>query len=197
MRSEHGTSAALEYNLGNTRMRLGQFPEAVGHYRRAQWLNPNDPDLDANLDRALKGSGGRLPGLPPGRKLTGFLAPGTWRTMLVAVCWILAALLTLGRFVPRIRAAAPWTIPSMVAVLLVAAAGVWFSRPSPLEQEAVLTGGTVTARFEPLDDATAHFTLPGTSIVRVTDRTRDWLRITADGNQGWIHIDQALPLTDL
>jgi hypothetical protein len=153
--------------------------------------------LRANLDRALQDSGGRLPDLPVGRKMAGFLSPEAWQTALVAVCWVLAILLLLGRFLPRVRAASPWTLPSTAVALLFTLTGVWLSRPAPLTHEAVLKGDTITARFEPLDDATAHFTLPGTSVVRFSEQTRDWLRITADGKQGWVHTDQALPLAEL
>ena len=42
-------SAALEYNLGNTRFRLGDLGRAVLHYRRAQRLDPGDAKLAENL----------------------------------------------------------------------------------------------------------------------------------------------------
>ncbi|MFN0135656.1 MAG: tetratricopeptide repeat protein [Phycisphaerae bacterium] len=42
-------SAALEYNLGNTYYRLGDFGKAVLHFRRAQRLDPGDARIAANL----------------------------------------------------------------------------------------------------------------------------------------------------
>lgn len=194
MRDTQGTSAALEYNLGNTHMRLGHYPEAIAHYRRAQWLDPRDPDLAANLDRARERTNAHHPPLPAPRKLSGFLAPQSWQTAFLALAWILAALLLLARYRTRTRRQLPWTAPPLALALLLAGAGVWASRPAPLAREAVLRGDTVTARFEPLDDATPHFTLPGGSIVRHTDRTRNWIRIAADGKQGWVPRDHLLLL---
>ena len=196
-RTEHGTSAALEYNLGNTHMRLGHLPTAIAHYRRAQWLTPGDPDLAANLQRARELADARIPALPLPRKLSGFAAPETWQTACIAIAWILASTLLLSRVHNRVRAALPWAAPPLLLGLVLAGAGVWASRPGPLAKEAVLRGGTVTARYEPLDDATAHFTLPAGSIVRHTERTRDWVRIAADDKQGWVPRGQLLPLGEL
>lgn len=197
VREEHGTSAALEYNLGNTHMRLGNLPEAVGHYRRAQWLDPGDPDLAANLERALELGGGRVPDLPLPRRLSGFATAAQWQTAFLALCWALALYGAALRFRPAWRGSAAWVLPLLILGLALAGAGVWASRPSPLAHEAVLRGDTITARFEPLDDATAHFTLPGASIIRFTDRTRGWLRITAEGKEGWIPQQEALLLQEL
>lgn len=197
LRSDAGTSSSLEYNLGNTYMRLGQLPEAIGSYRRALWLNPQNPDARANLERALQESGGRMPPLPTARRLTGLLPPHRWQLALLTFCWLLAGVLILNRISPRMRAIAPWSLPSLVTACLLTALGVWASNPSPLEQEAVLQGDTVTARFEPLEDATAHFTLPGGSVVRIGETSRNWVRITSDDKKGWIPAAQQIRLSEL
>lgn len=45
---------ALEYNLGNTYVRLGELGPALLHYRRAQRLAPRDAKLAANLAHARR-----------------------------------------------------------------------------------------------------------------------------------------------
>jgi|GEM_PF-849636 len=49
-----GPSAAVLYNLGNSRYRLGQYGPAILAYERAKLLAPRDPDLQANLNLARK-----------------------------------------------------------------------------------------------------------------------------------------------
>lgn len=48
-----GPSAALWYNIGNTRYRLGQTGQAIVAYERALRLDPTDEDIRANLDFVL------------------------------------------------------------------------------------------------------------------------------------------------
>jgi Flp pilus assembly protein TadD len=45
------------YNLGFALAGLGQFDEAIGHYRKALEIKPDDPDAHINLSVALAGLG--------------------------------------------------------------------------------------------------------------------------------------------
>ena len=45
-----GPSAALWYNIGNTRYRLGETGQAILAYERSLRLDPTDRDTRANLD---------------------------------------------------------------------------------------------------------------------------------------------------
>src|SRR6266481_3977785 len=68
-------SAPALYNLGNAYARGGKPGLAVLNYERARLLEPNDPDLDANLRHVREASG-----LPPEsrsrfERLAGFASP--------------------------------------------------------------------------------------------------------------------------
>jgi tetratricopeptide (TPR) repeat protein len=194
---EQGTSAALEYNLGNTHYRLGHIPEAIAHYRRAQWLRPDDPDVQANLDQAIEQTGALVPNLPPTRKLSEFLTPTAWQKSFLVSCWLIAGVGILSLAVPQVRNARAWTLPLLIFLLILTGCGTLFSRPTGLQQEAVLNGNVVTARFEPLTDATEHFSLPGGSVVHVKQVSRNWVQIVSDEKSGWVNLDHALLLKDL
>ena len=55
--SESGYSAAALYNLANAYARSGKPGFAVLNYERARLLDPNDPDIDANLRHVRETSG--------------------------------------------------------------------------------------------------------------------------------------------
>src|SRR6202049_605877 len=57
---EKGYSASALYNSANAYARAGKPGLAVLNYERAKLLDPNDPDLDANLRHVRESSG-----LPP------------------------------------------------------------------------------------------------------------------------------------
>src|SRR5271154_2724545 len=52
-----GYSAAALYNLGNAYARTGKPGLAVLNYERARLLEPNDPDINANLRHVREAAG--------------------------------------------------------------------------------------------------------------------------------------------
>lgn len=52
-----GYSAATLYNLANAYARAGKPGFAVLNYERAKLLDPNDPDIEANLNHVREASG--------------------------------------------------------------------------------------------------------------------------------------------
>ncbi len=194
LRVDGKTSAALEYNLGNSALRMGRPDMAAGHYRLAQWLAPGDPDLRANYRLAVDALGAEIPPLPLQRRASAFLPPEIWRRIWFLSLWALALFGIARMKLDQVRQAGPWVFPLLAGLLLLGGWGIWASSPLPARKEAVLLGEEVTARFEPHENATAHFALPGGSVVRVEESTRQWTRIRANDNLGWVPDDRLSPL---
>lgn len=116
-----GHDSALYYNLGNAYYANGDLPNAVANYRLATALAPRDPDIRANLDKALLASPALVATTPTGA--SGFLSDLTsgWLSMdeaavIVAVLWFLALMLFL---VARLRGKpARWLNTSAFVLLL-------------------------------------------------------------------------------
>jgi tetratricopeptide (TPR) repeat protein len=189
-----GHSAALDYNIGNTLMRLGRQPEAIAHYRRASWLSPGDPDIQANLNRAVAITGAGVPPLPVYRRWAGLLDPGQWQKSFLTVCWLFAAFGLSRRFSLKLRLAGAWIFPVLFLLLVILGTGTWASRPGHFFDEGVVLGESVTARFEPLPDATEHFSLPGGSVVTLLEQNRNWRRIRTEDTSGWVPENDVHPL---
>jgi hypothetical protein len=189
-----GTSAELDYNIGNTMMRLGRTSEAIAHYRRAQWLAPGDADIQANLELAAEQLSAPVPKLPLTRSLTGWWTPGTWQSVFISLCWVTAGIGFGVTALPRLRPLAFWTLPPAAVLLLISALGTWASLPSRFSSEAVVAGPQGITRFEPLPDATEQHSLPGGSVVRITGKTRNWVQVETDDARGWMKEEELVRL---
>lgn len=188
------TSVALEHNLGNSAFRKGRPDLAVLHYRRALWLDPHDPDVRANLERAKDLLAAEIPPLPARRQAAGLLPPQIWRTAWFTLLWTTAIYGLLSMKLPRLAFSRPWVYPLLAAGLLTSGAGLYGSRLDPALTEAIITVPAVTARFEPLDTATQHFQLTAGAVVEKVDVSRNWVRIRSNDILGWIPADTLTPL---
>ena len=158
--SMDSTSAEVFYNMGNTLMRLDRIPEAIAHYRRAQWLKPGDADLKANLNRASTIQGVPSPSLPTSRTLTGWFSPRSWQTLLLISCWLFGGCACATTLFSRATPYRIWILSPMAVLLLLSALGFWASHPYHFLREAIVKSQAMT-RFEPLPDATAKQSLKG------------------------------------
>src|SRR5439155_19480136 len=59
-----GPSAAVQYNLGNALFKSGKIGRAILNYRRARYLDPRDPDINANLTFARNYRVDKVPEAP-------------------------------------------------------------------------------------------------------------------------------------
>lgn len=55
---------AVYYNIGNARVKSGEYGKAILAYRKAKFYRPRDPWLEANLRQTLTGAPGRLQNEP-------------------------------------------------------------------------------------------------------------------------------------
>ncbi len=194
LKLREGTSAALEYNLGNTLMKLNRMPVAIAHYRRAQWLAPHDPDIQANLARAQTLQQAHIPDLPLGRRAAGLLPVSAWSVLLLASAWVLGVTGILRSRFNVLRLAWVWILPAGLIVLMLSTVSLVLMQPAALNSEAVAQPEMLTSRFEPLDSSTAHFSLKGGSVVNILEEVRGWTRIHVDGKTGWVPTADLIPV---
>jgi len=200
-----GTSAPLQYNLGNALLRGGERGPAILAYLRAQTLDPIDHRIAANLAEARARVGDR-PQRLDGDSLVGRIA--SWRHLLplptrllaCAAAWLLLwALVAASALVPARsdRAAQGWRLAIALAALssigLAGTVGVDLLEQRRDTRGVVLPEGVV-ARTGSGDRFAPAFETPlasGTEF-RVVERRPAWLRIElSDGRSGWIGEDAA------
>src|ERR1700686_3089233 len=184
VQTQPGYSAPALYNLANAYARAGKPGMAVLNYERARLLEPNDPDIDANLRHVREASGLPQESRSGFERLTGFASP-----RLVAWAGVLG-LLTAGVSVvarplyPRHRRkflAATLVGIGLLGVTIGSSVALW-----PIMHEAVVITRAAPVRVSPVPIEEPLFELPEASIVRMIAEHDGFVLIrTQAGRTGW------------
>lgn len=174
------------YNLGNTLFHSGHLGEAILSYRRAWLLAPRDADSIANLNLAAQRTGATLPAPTWRSRFAHEASAAEWRLLMVAAYWIAMTITVVAVLVPAVRRFAKPVIVTALAAAALAAFGWSYWKNGERHPEAVILHGEQTVRYEPRSSATPYFALAEGSIVRIADAFDAWVKIAADGKQGWI-----------
>jgi tetratricopeptide (TPR) repeat protein len=192
----------LYYNLGNSYFKKGELGKAILNYERAKRLIPRDSDLKSNYKFArlrieYDVSGPSAPWYERAFSIFNMLTINEMTVLLSAV-FVLAVLFLIARLF--IAVAGRYSI-SFAAVLIIVVALIAFllcSRVSLLDKEAIVISGSSEALFEPLDNATAHFTLYEGMKVHMLQSKKDWNKVKrADGKVGWVRARDIEKIGDL
>ena len=188
-----GYSAPALYNLANAYARAGKPGLAVLNYERARLLEPNDPDIDANLRQVREAAG-----LPPESRNR------FERMAEIASPRILAWVGVLGLLIAGVSMLARWLYPrhrhKLLAATLVGIALLGVTVGSgvtlwPIMHEAVVITQTAPVRVSPVPIEEALFVLPEASIVRMLAEHDGFVLIrTKAGRTGWAQRANLAPI---
>jgi len=182
--AQAGYSAPALYNLANAYARAGKPGLAVLNYERARLLEPNDPDIDANLRHVREAVG-----LPPESRNR------FERVADIASPRILAWVGVLGLLIAGVSALARWLYPrhrrkllaatlvglSLVGATICSGVALW-----PIMHEAVVITQAAPVRVSPVPLEEPLFVLPEASIVRIMGKHDEFVLIrTEAGRTGW------------
>jgi tetratricopeptide (TPR) repeat protein len=185
-------SGNLYYNLGNCYFKKGELGKAILNYEKARRLIPFDKDLDSNYEYAqslIKGAEIASKKSFLSRILSSMLEKITidGLTILIDILYILILIAVLfGLFLNRLKRQA-----LVLSILL----GLFFivgfvglrGKIALLNREGVVIVEQVDAKFEPMDKATAYFTLYEGMKVEVTSSKDNWYKVRRQDNKsGWV-----------
>jgi len=184
----------LHYNIGNAYFRMGDLGRAILHYRRAERLIPNDPNLRQNLDNARRQRIDKIEVKERTRVLKTLFfwhydSPTSTRLHLFAaffaLLWVCAAVRLFIR-----KALLGWgTVVSAVVAVLLFGSLLAEEVNARSRTEGVLLATEVVARKGDSETYQPSFQEPlhaGTEFDLVEER-RDWLHIAlADGRECWV-----------
>ena len=188
-----GYSAATLYNLANAYARAGKPGFAVLNYERAKLLDPNDPDIEANLNHVREAAG-----LPPEshtqfERMSGIAGPSMLAWLGVLGLLIAGIGVLRLRFYPRHRrkfAAAAFLGLSLLGVSIGYGVTLW-----PVVHEAVVVTRTAPVRVSPTIIEETLFVLPEASIVDTGAEHDGFVLIrTAAGRAGWVPSTNLAPI---
>ncbi len=184
-------SGAVYYNLANSYLKNNQVALAIVYYERAQLLIPRDPDVKANAKYAaslLERSGSQQPKSFISERLDRYQEFWTLRETI----WLMVgAYMVFGLIVFYWIVYARYKIVLVILSCLIVVFSVlngWVLKEKIAHRsKAAIVLSESKATFEPLHDATVHFTLTPGDKVFVVEQDRQWFKIRrSDGRMGWV-----------
>jgi hypothetical protein len=191
-----GTSAALNYNLGNAYYKDKQYARAILHYERALLQDPADEDAAANLEMARANTVDKIEAIEPvifvqwSHALRDRLSTDAWAwtSIVLFLLFIVGLFLYFFLHAPRLRRLGFFGGLLCLVLSVVAICYSGAQRDQLMVRDhAIVMAPTVTVRSSPADSGTQLFTLHEGTKVRLRSTLGTWMEIElADGNVGWI-----------
>ena len=189
-------SGNLYFNIGNSYFKKGELGMAILNFERAVRLIPEDSDLKANYRYAQSkvyqvDSDTDTPLLNSMLTLFNIFTINRL-TIALSLLYIIAILILVIRILyPNIERFALIVIVAASLIFLPGAFSL-YKKVSLLGKEAIIVSEMAEAQFEPIDNATTHFTLYEGMKVTVTHSRSDWVKVRRpDGKTGWIRSESA------
>ena len=192
-------SATLYYNLGNSYFKLDDIPSAILYFEKAKKLNPDDEDLDFNLNVAKTQVLDKIEPLPElffktwWRNMVNMFTSDTWTKTSLAffiMFFVLLSFYLLSGFTP-IRKLSFYTglIVFVLSVFTFILASQKFTMEKNLK-EAIVFAPTITVKSSPNQNSVDLFVIHEGSKVRVIDKVGEWYKIRiANGSIGWLPLE--------
>lgn len=194
--SEGVSNMELHYNLANAAFKDSDLPKAVFHYRKAWYMAPRDPDINANLHFALNAAGSVEPSQNVLGRVLSSMTKGEWIGVAVVGYVLLAVLLSLMLLLKLGRKTLVKLCVIPLFLLALAFSGWRYWKALETHPEWVVEKNDATALFGPVEGSTAHYKLPLAALVRQTDmNAQGWIEVEYDGKRGWLESDQLRPVS--
>jgi hypothetical protein len=182
---QSGYSAAALYNLANAYAKTGKPGFAVLNYERARLLEPNDPDINANLRHVRDTAGVPPPVRSRFERLTAIAGPEI-------LAWVGVLGLLIGGTCALAQRRYPRHRGKLIAAAVLGLSLLGFTVASaivqwPVMREAVVVVHSAPVRVSPVPIGDALFELPEATIV-TTGAEHDGFTLvrTAQGRTGWV-----------
>ena len=187
-------SGNLYYNIGNSYFKKGELGRAILNYERANKLIPGDSDLKSNYDFALSKVRNviSVTSIPFQKKVMALYKSFSINglTILLSAIYIILLLVVFIFIIVRPGVRHKTIFAACLILFFLLTSYALFDRIRSDNRGAVLISADSDARFEPIEDATVHFTLYEGTKIYVIQQKRDWFKIRRqDGKVGWINKD--------
>jgi hypothetical protein len=180
-----GFSAPALYNLGNAYARAGKPGLAVLNFERARLLDPQDPDIEANLRHVRETAG-----LPPEPRSDFVRIAGSLNPRILAWVGVLGLLLAGGGILARVGRkahrgkllAATLLGFALLGIAAANAVALW-----PIMHQAVVITASTPVRVSPVTTGEPLFVLPEAALVAMHGEHEGFVLVqTQAGRSGWV-----------
>ena len=189
-------SAELYFNLGNAYFKINDIPSAILYYEKAKKLNPNDEDINFNLNVANTLIVDKIEPVPElflkqwWRTIYNLFKANTWAIVSVAgfiMFFVLLAFYLLSKYIV-IRKSAFYT-GLIVLFLTLFTFTIALQKYNILkhQKEAIVFTPTITVKSSPNQNSVDLFVIHEGAKVRILEKVGNWYEIKiANGSVGWL-----------
>ena len=192
-------SAIIYYNLGNSYFKLDDVPSAILYFEKAKKLNPDDEDLDFNLNVAKTQVLDKIEPMPElffkswWRDMVTMFTSDTWTKTSIAffiLFFVLLSFYLLSGYTP-IRKLSFYA--GLIVLVLSVFTFMFASQKFTIEKnlkEAIVFAPTITVKSSPNQNSVDLFVIHEGSKVKVIDEVGEWFKIRiANGSIGWLPLN--------
>ncbi len=194
---QQGEAGEIYYNLGNAYFKQDEIGRAILNYERALILQPNNADVNANLDIARAKTVDKISPNPEvffvawTRALINMLPVDTWAGWGIAFFFCMLAACAVYLFTKGVRWRKIGFFVAIISLILCIVTNLFaFEQKGKIDHrnDAIVLSPSVTVRSTPSDEGTSLFVIHEGRKVNIKDNSmKDWKEITLeDGKVGWI-----------
>ena len=197
--NDHGPSAEVYYNLGNTCYKQEDWPRAILNYERCLQIDRRHKDAIFNLELSNTHLRDRIDPIEPSllhlfwRDLCHLLPSGTWGWITLFFAWSSLGFLLLLLFSKNLslRKTGLYGMFSAAALTILLLAITYAAHyQEEREQYAIIMQPSLILKSEPSESSTNLFVLHSGLKLRILDSDDSWSLVSMpDGNTGWVQTE--------
>jgi tetratricopeptide (TPR) repeat protein len=199
-------STQVFFNLGNVYFKLNDLPKAIVNYERARLFDPNNEDIQYNLELTQTYLTDKIDALPDFKlkiwitQTSLWLSTNTW-AILSLLCFAFALMFFLIYRKSNQFGLKKSSFILSVAMIVLTVATLYLGRRQKIymlhNPYAIVEAPTVMVKSTPDAGSTDLFVIHEGLKVEIMDDYDDWYEIKlANGNKGWMPKDELLRISD-
>lgn len=189
-------SAAIYYNLGNAWFKLDDVPKAIYYYEKAKKIEPNNEDINYNLQLANTKIADRIEAVPEfflkswWKKLVYSLDEEQWTSLNIGVFVVFLLFMVIFFMAKQEKLKKTSFVVSIVFLVISLMTGYVGYRSYKIKtthNTAIIFTPTVNVKSAPDEGSSTLFILHQGSKVELMEESSTWEKIKiANGSEGWV-----------
>ena len=189
-------SAAIYYNLGNAWFKLDDVPKAIFYYEKAKKIEPNNEDINYNLQLANTKIADRIEAVPEfflkswWKKLVYSLDEEQWTSLNIGVFVVFLLFMVIFFMAKQEKLKKTSFVVSIVFLVISLMTGYVGYRSYKIKtthNTAIIFTPTVNVKSAPDEGSSTLFILHQGSKVELMEESSTWEKIKiANGSEGWV-----------
>jgi len=190
-------SAAIYYNIGNAYFKMDNIPSAILYYEKAKKIEPNNSDINYNIELANTRIADKIEAVPQFILRTVYLDirssmnESQWTTVNITLFVIFLIFIVL--FFTKDNKRQLWFSLAIIFLILTFISGIFgykSFKEKTTHNSAIIFTPTIDIKSAPDTKSSTIFILHQGTKVHLIERSAKWQKIRiASGSEGWLKVD--------